>query len=177
VRLVVFNLDQQKEIFREEHFHSDQMSAVSQAVFDLQLATVDYRQLQNPAGSPDLLERLAKEELREKDRSDAVVFLGPRTRWNGGDARDLRKEHTTPLQYQIARLPVSSREAFDTADRAVGGHWDASNINGFGRGLSVNPNTAEGDPVGTGSASLHVACGSTHRSYSSPPRGVYHPGA
>lgn len=80
VRLVVFNLEQQKVIYQEEHFTSAQMESVRQAVFDLQLATIDYRALQNPTGSQDLLARLVDQELRAGNRSDAVVFLGPHAR-------------------------------------------------------------------------------------------------
>lgn len=78
VRLVVFNLDQRKEIYRQEQFTRDQLEAVREALFSLQLGTVDYKQLQNPNGHLDLLARLVDEELHAENRSDAVVFLGPR---------------------------------------------------------------------------------------------------
>jgi hypothetical protein len=80
VRLVVFSLDRQKEIYRDENFTLDQLEAVRQAIFDLQLSTVDYRQLQNPAGPANFLSRLVTDELRAETRSDAVVFLGPYAR-------------------------------------------------------------------------------------------------
>ncbi len=80
VRLVVFNLDQQKEIYRQDHFTLDQLPAVRQALFDLQLSSVDYRLLGNPTGHLDLLEHLVSEELHAEKPSDAVVFLGPRAR-------------------------------------------------------------------------------------------------
>jgi hypothetical protein len=80
VRLVMFSLDQQKEIYREDNFTSGQLEAARQALFDLQLATVDYRQLQNHTGGMDLLKRLVDRELLAENRSDAVVFLGPHSR-------------------------------------------------------------------------------------------------
>lgn len=80
VRLVVFNLDQQKEIYRQEHFTLGQLEAVRQAIFDLKLAVVDYHTLMNPMGHLDLLANLVKQELHAPDRSDAVVFLGPHAR-------------------------------------------------------------------------------------------------
>jgi len=80
VRLVVFNLEQQKEIYRQEHFTLDRMEAVRQAIFDLQLAVVDYRALLNPAGPMDLLSTMVNRELHAERRSDAVVFLGPHAR-------------------------------------------------------------------------------------------------
>ncbi len=72
VRLVVFNLDQQKEIYRADQFTPDQLPAVRQAIFDLQLATVDYHQLQNPAGHLDLLTHLADQEMHAENPADAV---------------------------------------------------------------------------------------------------------
>ncbi|HMD71668.1 MAG TPA: hypothetical protein VKF41_10020 [Bryobacteraceae bacterium] len=80
VRLVVFNLDRQKEIYRQEHFTPEQLETVRQAMFDLQLGVVDYQTLQHPEGSVDLLASLVSRELEEENRSDAVVFLGPHGR-------------------------------------------------------------------------------------------------
>ena len=77
VRLVVFSLDQQKEIYHSDNFTASELDSVRQAMFELQLAAVSYGQLQN-AG--DLLESLVKRELRSSERSDAVIFLGPRAR-------------------------------------------------------------------------------------------------
>ena len=77
VRLVVFNLDRQKEIYRQERFTPDQLETVRQAMFDLQLGVVDYQTLQHPEGRVDLLAGLVNRELEAENRSDAVVFLGP----------------------------------------------------------------------------------------------------
>lgn len=81
VRLVVFNLDQQKEIYRRDNFTPDHIDELQQAMFDLQMGTVDVRTLQNSLGHVDLLEKLAREELHAANRADAVVFLGPHTRF------------------------------------------------------------------------------------------------
>jgi len=81
VRLVVFNLDRQKEIYRKDHFTLDQLDAVRQAIFNLQLGVVDYQTLRHPEGRADLLEGLVNRELEAEDRADAVVFLGPHARW------------------------------------------------------------------------------------------------
>ena len=80
VRLVVFNLDRQKEIYRQERFTPDRLENVRQAMFDLQLGVVDYQTLQHPEGRVELLERLVNGELAVENRSDAVVFLGPHGR-------------------------------------------------------------------------------------------------
>ncbi|HUA59167.1 MAG TPA: hypothetical protein VML19_10460 [Verrucomicrobiae bacterium] len=77
VRLVVFNLDQQKEIYRQDNFTPDRIHEVRQAIFNLQLGTVDVQTLQNAAGRFDLLAKLVNSELNASDRPEAVVFLGP----------------------------------------------------------------------------------------------------
>ncbi len=77
VRLVVFNLDRQKEIYRRDHFTPDQMEAVRQAMFNLRLGIVDFQTLQHPEGRADLLAGLVNKELEAQNPSDAVVFLGP----------------------------------------------------------------------------------------------------
>jgi len=81
VGLVAFNLDQQKEIYRRDNFTPDHIDELQQAMFDLQMGTVDVRTLQNSLGHVDLLEKLAREELHAANRADAVVFLGPHTRF------------------------------------------------------------------------------------------------
>jgi hypothetical protein len=79
VRLVVFSLDRQKEIYRRDGFTLQQLEAVRQAMFNLQLGIVDFQTLQHPEGRADLLASLVNGELEAQSPSDAVVFLGPHT--------------------------------------------------------------------------------------------------
>jgi hypothetical protein len=81
VRLVVFNLDQQKEILRNDAFTLDALPEVAKALDEMPWA-VDYRVLRNTAGTVDLLERLANQEMQARDPSDAVVFIGPHARYH-----------------------------------------------------------------------------------------------
>jgi hypothetical protein len=81
VRLVVFNLDQQKELFRQEEFSPKGLEQVAQSINDLQLGVVDYRVLQNRRGHIDVLTGLVNGELRAKEPSDVVLFLGPAARY------------------------------------------------------------------------------------------------
>ena len=80
VRLVVFNLEQQREIFREEDFRLEKMEQVSQAIDGLQLGTLDYHVLQNRKGHVDLLAEMVNKELTAASPPDVVVFLGPLAR-------------------------------------------------------------------------------------------------
>jgi hypothetical protein len=79
VRLVVFNLEQQKEILRRDGFTFDALPEVAQALNAVQPATVDYRALQHPGSTADFIQNLIKQEVHAPEPSDTVVFLGPRS--------------------------------------------------------------------------------------------------
>jgi len=81
-RLVVFNLDQQKELYREDPFAPGDLGQVAQAIDTVELGRVDYHILQKPSGHLDLLADLLNRELAEKTQSDVVVFLGPMARFS-----------------------------------------------------------------------------------------------
>lgn len=81
VRLAVFNLDKQRVVFNQEDFKLESLGRVAQALNDMELDAVDYRTLQNPTGHIDLLSDLINRELASPKPSDAVVFLGPASRY------------------------------------------------------------------------------------------------
>jgi hypothetical protein len=83
VRLVAFNLDQQKELYRQDGFTPDRLPDVARTVETLQLGMVDYHVLQNRHGNVELLADLVNRELAEPEPSDVILFLGPLAR--GGD--------------------------------------------------------------------------------------------
>ena len=78
VRLVAFNLDQQREIFRAEDFVATDFDKLATALSRLELGTVNYDVLKNGHGHQDLLADLMSEAVKET--SDAVLFLGPKPR-------------------------------------------------------------------------------------------------
>jgi len=80
VKLVAFNLDQQKELFRQENFDGSGWDRLLEAMDKLQLGTVSYETLAHRAGHVDLLNKLVDEELAGPSRSKAVIFLGPTAR-------------------------------------------------------------------------------------------------
>lgn len=81
VRLVLFNLDQQKELYRKEGFLLQDMAQVSQAMTNIELGLVDFQVLQNKRGHVDLLTELVNREMQAQPPSDVVLFLGPATRY------------------------------------------------------------------------------------------------
>jgi hypothetical protein len=81
VRLVVFNLDQQKTLLRQDAFAPGALDLVAQALNGTELGLVDYHVLQNRHGHLDFLAGLMNLELRAEAPSDVVVILGPQTRY------------------------------------------------------------------------------------------------
>ncbi|MGA3017315.1 MAG: hypothetical protein ABSF62_09375 [Bryobacteraceae bacterium] len=83
VRLVVFSLEAQKELFRSDRFSVDAIGQVAKAIDALELLTVDVHILQNPTGSIDLLAGIINRELRAPAPAGAIVLLGPLSRFTG----------------------------------------------------------------------------------------------
>lgn len=81
VRLVVFNLDQQKELYRSEDFSLSAIDQVWQSMSSMELNAVDFSVLQKPKGHVDMLAGLVNRELHAEKPSDAVLFLGPSARY------------------------------------------------------------------------------------------------
>lgn len=107
VRLVVFNLDQQSVLLRSDDFHLANFEKVENSLDGLQLATVDYKRLQNGQSS-DLLINLVNQELHDPKPASAVIFLGPRTVASFDPAlqRDLERTAATQWFYlQYRRMP------------------------------------------------------------------------
>jgi len=79
VRLVVFNLDQRAVLFQQDDFAAKDLEKAIAALNQLQLARVDYRTLQKPAGPAGLLVDLVRAELTGPKSPDALILLGPRS--------------------------------------------------------------------------------------------------
>ena len=121
VRLVLFNLDQQREIYRDESFEPSRFGRVSQALTSLELGTVAYDVIKNRQGHLDLLSELI-EDSRKPDQSDAVIFIGPKP-WNFDKApKSALPERlaTDPAFFYLQLRPhVASAALTDTIMRAV----------------------------------------------------------
>ena len=113
VRLVVFNLDQQKTLFTRDHFRSEQLGQVAQSLNQLQLGTVDYGVLQNRAGHLKLLTEFINAELTQKEIPDAVIFLGPPTRhFDKPDQSEFEERSAgDPQFFYLQYRPYISRRA------------------------------------------------------------------
>ena len=81
VRLVVFSMDQQKEVYRSEDFQASEFGRLTQALNRLELGVIDYETLQNRRGHVGLLAGLLDEALNGDEKQDAVILLSPPTRY------------------------------------------------------------------------------------------------
>jgi hypothetical protein len=106
VRLILFNLEQQQELLRREGFVLRDINQVSQALNTLNLGTVDANTLANPGGRIGMLSGFINAEMRAEPSADAVVFLGPRERYDEKPPPDLldkpgeNSPHFFYLQYR-----------------------------------------------------------------------------
>jgi hypothetical protein len=123
VRLVIFNLDQQKELFRQDAFTPDAFDQASQSMSSLQLQLVDYKVLTNQRGHVNLLTDLINEEFNTPDSSDAVIFVGPATRYFDKLLQNGLEEHAgaAPRFFYLQFKPNmrASAESADTIELAV----------------------------------------------------------
>jgi len=81
VRVVAFNLDKQKELYRQENFHPEMIDDVQKALDQLELELTDVNTLQHPLGPVELVSSLVNQELFGDAPSDLVLFFGPRSRY------------------------------------------------------------------------------------------------
>ena len=81
VRLVAFNLDQQRELYRKDGFALADLPAVADAMTRMELGLVDAKVLQNRRGHVETIAGLVNTELTDGSPADAVVFLGPLSRF------------------------------------------------------------------------------------------------
>jgi hypothetical protein len=77
VRVVAFNLDQEKEVFRDDDFDADGFTRLATSLRNLELGKVSLHSLE--ARPSELLTKIANSELTDPDDSDIVIFLGPQT--------------------------------------------------------------------------------------------------
>lgn len=119
VRLVIFNLDQQRELFRREAFTPDTFDQAVQALDGLQLQLVNYKVLENRRGHVDLLGELFDQETHAQDMSDAVIVLGPPTRYADKVAAPVEDHPNGPRFFYIECRPFIGPDFPDSIEFAI----------------------------------------------------------
>lgn len=76
--LVVFNMQDQKVIFRQENADRIQFRSLGNSLEKLNLGTVDLRRLANKHGDTQFLSDLISKEFAPSYHPDAMIFAGPK---------------------------------------------------------------------------------------------------
>jgi hypothetical protein len=77
VRVVVFDLEQQRVLFTEDGFTPADVKEVGTVIDQAQFGVIHYSALRHPVGAVDLLAQLTEQEQAKLHGLDALVFLGP----------------------------------------------------------------------------------------------------
>ena len=80
VRVVAFNLDQQREVFQADDFSVRERQRFTDALDELELSKISYQALEQAQGSYRLLMDLLEREIHRETRADAIILLGPANR-------------------------------------------------------------------------------------------------
>jgi hypothetical protein len=105
VRLRAFNLEQQRELFRQDQFDEAGFMQLAESLRSVELGTISYRALQQQKGGFNLLTDYANQELTAADPSDAVIFLGPRTRYEAQVTKLKGRETPNPRFFYFEYFP------------------------------------------------------------------------
>src|SRR5579864_445801 len=129
VRLIMFNLELQRELLRRENFTFSDLNRVDGVLKGLELGVVRLDVLQKSKGHVDLLASLLNEEIRSPSPSDAVVFLGPQERYfdkvpyGALDARSGNQPRFSSIQFvpfpRWVRAPAPADGPLDTFGRVT----------------------------------------------------------
>lgn len=114
VRLVVFNMDQQKVLFRHQNFALESLDQVAQSINGLELGLVDYQLLKNRKSSAAFLAELINKELTEPDRAEVVLFLGPASRFSDKVTQPRPDEKGSAPFFFHFKFQLPSRRAGDS---------------------------------------------------------------
>ena len=124
VRLVVFNMDQQKVLYRQESFSHESLDQVAQSINGIELGLVDYQILKSRRSSADFLAELINKELSEPDQAEIALFLGPGCRFSDKAAQaNLDERRSAPYFFHFKFQPPLRRagDGFpDTISQTVG---------------------------------------------------------
>ncbi|HSS97670.1 MAG TPA: hypothetical protein VLK33_11605 [Terriglobales bacterium] len=120
VRVIAFNLDQQHELFRDDHFNSEGFYRLAHTLHELEFGTVSYQALQRDSWR-QWLTHLADEQITTKDPSDVVVFLGPASRFRDKVSAEARDADTPPRFFYLEYYPWRAADFSDSIDSLTRG--------------------------------------------------------
>jgi hypothetical protein len=92
--IVAFNMNEQRVIYRQDDSDHIDFPELGKALSSLKLGMVDYKKLTDPHSGSDFLAKLVVDELGN-NKSDAVIFAGPKVGLNDNVPADNLKELTS----------------------------------------------------------------------------------
>jgi hypothetical protein len=104
-KVKVFDFDGRRVIFESDNFGAPDFDRLMDALMNLNIGTVSYDTLKG-VDEEGFLGNLVREEVGQKQPSDAVVFLGPSWRWGQKISpllRELRAQ--LPTTYYVSLTP------------------------------------------------------------------------
>jgi hypothetical protein len=123
VRLVLFDLAQQKEVWRRDEFGSDALPEVAKAMAAVQFEAVPVGALKNPSAGVDLIENLVNREIQSPEPANAVVFLGLPSSLKGKPSTEIAQPAAKPQFFYVVCPAVRVRHYFSS-----GGMMDESSV-------------------------------------------------
>jgi hypothetical protein len=91
--IIAYNMQEQRVIYRQENASQIDFPALGQALTSLNLGTVDLKRLSQKHGDTEFLSGLITQELGgAKDKTDAVIFAGPKVSLDDGIPQETLKE-------------------------------------------------------------------------------------
>ena len=119
--LVVYNMQEQRVIYRQDDASQIDFPAIGEALKSLNLGTVDLNRLNQKHGDSEFLAGLVTREITDEKKPDAVIFAGPKVTLDSGPMLDALKplgEVKAPvfyMNYELDPLMTPWRDAIGTA--------------------------------------------------------------
>jgi hypothetical protein len=176
VRLVVFSLEEQKELFRRDNFSVNALSDAARAIDSLELSIVDVSVLQKPSGHIDLLASLINQELRAPVPAGAVILLGPLSRFDGKIPEGSLGQRPTATRFFYVECRPAPRRIFPPADSGGSSGSDMPTTNSRPVGPGSGSQSGPAGSTGSSSSSSAPAPPPSHTSDPSDPSAVSHSG-
>lgn len=127
VRLVLFNLEQRRQLFCKDTFTLDALPEVAKALDAVQPAAVDYGAAQNTGGTANFIEKLVSQEIHASDPSNAVIFLGPKSIYRSKPSSKIDLPPGSKLRF-FYLLCESTRFLLARSSTLSGGEWGAQGL-------------------------------------------------
>jgi hypothetical protein len=121
VQVIAFNLDQQREVFRQDRFDAAGFAQLATVLEKLEPASVPYQALQRGSWRK-FLQRLAQDQISARNPPDVVVFLGPMTHFDQKVPMDYPERAPSRFFYfEFYQLGALFPDAIDHLTKALHG--------------------------------------------------------